>query len=76
MTTLLSVIYTKASDYKICNSCGCFNFYDRDFCHECGETSFDDSLERVQDETRREIDFYFDECGYDWEEVMNLEIGI
>ena len=67
-------IYGKPTDYKLCNDCKAFNYYDNDECCRCGCREFKEREEDVITMIESEYDFYMNEEGYTEDEVDLIEI--
>lgn len=74
MTTELSRIAVKPTDYKVCTTCKTINWNENENCHSCNSESFDSSL--VLGYVEDEYNFYENEEGYSESEVDNIEVVV
>ena len=71
----LDYVVVKPSDFKICKCCGQLNWYENDFCINCGCENFDESEESVRKWTQDEYDYWQKEEGLSEEEADGILIN-
>lgn len=72
MQHTLAKILGKPSDYRICNNCGCVNWYENETCvNHCVESKLEENDGRVISFVEEEYDFY-KEDGYSEVEIDNF----
>lgn len=79
MEVELQQIEMKDTDFKVCEDCGCFNWYENDVCCRCfsenkdGKAHFRDVGE---EDIKTERNFWIKEEGYTEEETDHTMIEV
>jgi len=79
MEVELSSISMKMSDFRVCEDCGSFNFYENDVCSRCFSENEDGKAhfrEVTDEDISNEYNFWIDEEGYTEEEADNLLVEV
>jgi len=67
MHVTIAHLSNKPNDFKICLTCGCFNWYENKMCHSCSSTKF-------RDATQKDVDDYIKVREKDQHFCMECEI--
>ena len=69
MRVSVEYLLSKPEDFKVCKNCGCFNWYERISCHNCGSGTFrratEDDVESYVETREKEDEHFCLECEID-----------
>lgn len=76
METTYAQMFGKKNDYKQCRECFRPNWYDNEYCIECGNTTFATRGMGIHSWIEQDYKYYMQEENYTEEEVDNIVIDI
>jgi recombinational DNA repair protein RecR len=76
MEHTLARIFGQIHKHKVCLACGCINWYENEYCHNCANPTFDSRKETVLKWCEDEFDYWTKQEKYSESEADNVLIEV